>query len=57
MLLQVEHCGIQLSIALLELMCPLDSVHHLESARNKKQSKFEYLAELGRQSITNYMRQ
>jgi len=32
------HC-----VAMFELTCPLDSVHHLESARNRKQSKVEYL--------------
>ena len=31
------------SVAMLELTCPLDSVHHLESAQNRKQSKVEYL--------------
>ena len=30
------------SVALLELTCPLDSVHHLESARERKQRKTEY---------------
>ena len=30
------------SVALLELTCPLDSVHHLESARERKQGKTEY---------------
>ena len=30
------------SVALLELTCPLDSVHHLESARDCKQGKTEY---------------
>ena len=29
-------------MALLELTCPLDSIHHLESARDRKQSKEEY---------------
>ena len=29
-------------VALLELTCPLDSIHHLESARDRKQSKEEY---------------
>ena len=36
-------------MALLELICPLDSDHHLEAARTRKQSKLEYqqlLAEL-----------
>ena len=31
------------SVAMMELTCPLDSVHHLESARNRKQLKVEYL--------------
>jgi len=31
------------SIALLELTCSLDSLHHLESARSRKQDKLEYL--------------
>jgi len=30
------------SVALLELTCPLDSVHHLESARERKQRNTEY---------------
>ena len=30
------------SVALLELTCPLDSVYHLESARERKQRKTEY---------------
>ena len=30
-------------IALLELTCPLDSNQHLEAARDRKQSKQEYL--------------
>ena len=30
------------SVALLELTCPLESVHHLESARKRKQRKTEY---------------
>ena len=30
------------SVALLELTCPLDSVHHLEPARERKQGKTEY---------------
>ena len=37
--------------ALLELTCPLDSMQHLEAARDRKQSKEEYLqilAELDR---------
>ena len=42
---------------MLELTCPLDSAHHLESARNRKQSKVEYLqllAEFDRLSISSY---
>jgi len=31
------------TVALLELTCPLDSFQHLESSRNHKQSKEEYL--------------
>jgi len=31
------------SIAMLELTCPLDSTHHLEAARDRKQGKTEYL--------------
>ena len=45
------------SIALLELTCPLDSEHHLESARERKQNKVEYLqllAELDRLNICNF---
>jgi len=45
------------SITLLELTCPLDSVHHLESARSRKQNKLEYqqlLADLDRLNITTY---
>ena len=45
------------SIALLELTCPSDSIHHLESARSRKQNKLEYqelLADLDRLNITNY---
>ena len=33
---------INTSVALLELTCPLDSAHHLESARECKQRKTEY---------------
>ena len=45
------------SIALLELTCPLDSEHHLQSARLRKQNKVEYqqlLAELDRLNVSNY---
>jgi len=31
------------SVALLELTCPLDSKHHIEAARSRKQNKTEYL--------------
>ena len=31
------------SITLLELTCPLDSIHHIQSARDRKQNKAEYL--------------
>jgi len=46
-----------IKIALLESTCPLDSVHHLESAWNSKKSKVEYLQmlpELDRLNIPNY---
>ena len=45
------------SITLLELTCPLDSIHHIQSARNRKQSKTEYLqllAEFDCLNIANY---
>jgi len=45
------------TVALLELTCPLDSDHHLESARYHKQNKVEYqqmLAELGWLEFPNY---
>jgi len=45
------------SIALLELTCPLDSEHNIESARSRKQNKVEYhqlLAEFDRLHIQNY---
>jgi len=45
------------SIALLELTCPLDSIHHLKSARSREQNKLEYqqlLADLDRLNIANY---
>ena len=45
------------SVALLELTCPLDSVHHIQSARSQKQSKVEYLqllAEFDRLRVPNY---
>ena len=44
-------------MALLELTCPLDSEHHLEVARSRKQGKLEYqqlLAELDRLDFSNY---
>ena len=48
-------CTIRKSILfMLEVTCPLDSVHHL---RNRKQLKFEYLqilAEFGRLNISSY---
>ena len=43
------------SVAFLELTCPLDSVYHLESARDRKQSKEEYhllLSELERIGVS-----
>ena len=46
-----------LSIALLELTCPLDSIHHIQSARSRKQNKTDYLqllAEFDRLTIANY---
>ena len=45
------------SIALLDLTCPLDSVHHKQSAHSKKQSKVEYLqllAEFDHLKIPSY---
>ena len=45
------------SVALLELTCPLDSVHHLESERDRKLGKEDYqllLAELDRLGIASY---
>ena len=45
------------SIALLELTCPLDSIHHIQSARSRKQNKTDYLqllAEFDRLNIANY---
>ena len=43
---------------LLELTCPLDSEHHLQAARSKKQSKTVYLqllAEFDRLQIENFL--
>ena len=45
------------SVALLELTCPLDSVRHLELARDRKLKKEEYqllLSELDRLGIVNF---
>ena len=45
------------SVALLELTCPLDSMQHLESARDRKQSKEEYLqilSELDRMGVPSH---
>ena len=45
------------SICLLELTCPLDSPQHIQAARDRKQSKVEYLqllAEFDRLKISNY---
>ena len=45
------------AVALLELTCPLDSEHHLEAARSRKQGKLEYqqlLAELDHLDFSNY---
>jgi len=50
----VIHNVINNTVALLELTCPLDSAQHLEAARDRKQSKWEYLqilSELGRLGI------
>ena len=51
------HNSQSLSAALLELTCPLDSNHHIKSARARKQRKTEYLqllAEFDRLNVTNY---
>ena len=43
-------------MGILELTCPLDSEHHLESARDWKQNKTEYvqiLAELDRLNVSH----
>ena len=45
------------AVALLELTCSLDSEHHLEAARSRKQGKLEYqqlLAELDHLDFSNY---
>ena len=45
------------SVALLELTCPLDSEHNIQSARSRKQNKIEYhrlLAEFDHLKIPNY---
>ena len=45
------------SICLLELTCPLDSPQHIQAARDRKQSKVEYLqllAKFDRLKISNY---
>ena len=45
------------SVAMLELTYPLDFVHHLELAQNRKQLKVEYLQllpEFDRLSISSY---
>ena len=45
------------SISLLELTCPLDSIHHIQSARSRKQNKTDYLqllAEFDLLNIANY---
>jgi len=45
------------SITLLELTCPLDSTYHIQSTRDRKQNKVEYLqllAEFDRLTIANY---
>ena len=53
----VIHNTITSSLLLFELTCPLDSAHHLEQARSRKQNKVEYLqilSELDRLNITNF---
>ena len=45
------------SVALLEQTCPLDSEHHIEAARSRKQNKTEYLqllVEFDRLRLDNY---
>ena len=45
------------SVALLELTCPLDSEHNIQSARSRKQNKVEYhqlLVEFDHLQIPNY---
>ena len=45
------------SIALLELTCPLDSIHHIQLAQSRKQNKTDYLqllAEFDHLNISNY---
>ena len=45
------------TVALLELTCPLDSEHHIQEARSRKQNKTEYLqllSEFDRLQIPNY---
>ena len=45
------------AVVLLELTCPLDSIQHLESARDQKQTREDYLqilSELDRLEITCY---
>ena len=53
----VIHNTIASSLLLFELMCPLDSAHHLREARSRMQDKIEYhqiLSELDWLDITNY---
>ena len=53
----VIHNTVTSSILLFELTCPLDSAHHLEQARSRKQNKAEYhqiLSELDRLNVTNF---
>ena len=35
-------CACNIAVALLELTCPLESIHHLELARDCKLAKEEY---------------
>jgi len=49
--------SVTLSVALLELTCPLDTDHNILSARSRKQNKTEYLqllAEFDRLQISNH---
>jgi len=41
------------TMGILELTCPLDSEHHLESAHDRKQNKTQILAELDRLNVSH----